>query len=336
MREKIIVVGVGSTGSQVAKLAIERGMEIIGAFDINEAIAGNEFSEILGIKKKLNVSVSADLMKIKGLKADIALYLTSSRMKDIYPQILPAIEAGMNVITTSDEFAFPWSYPESISIDEAAKKRNVTVFGTGANPGFLVDVLPVVFSSACHQINQISVKRVADLGPYGGSVPKQFGIGLTKEVFERLHRAGKIGGHIASQGIVKYIANSVGFEIGKVTERIEPVIASTTRIGRYCKVNKGNIAGTLQIAYGKQAGKKSVIFEMNATVQPQAEGLEAGTYLAIEGKPSIQIAITSTEVREESVLITSARVVNSIPIVLSAKPGLLIQSDLPIGAGHAN
>ncbi|HIH36708.1 MAG TPA: NADP-binding protein, partial [Methanocellales archaeon] len=236
------------------------------------------------------------------------------------------------IISTADELSFPWIHPEAKNIDEAAKKFNVTVFGTGSNPGFLTDVLPALLTSGCQEVAEIKVKRVADFSPYGGGVLKQFGIGLSREDWKEACEKGNVMGHLASRGIVNYIADCMDLKLDEVRERIESVIAKVPRVGLYCKVDKGNVAGTLNIAHGVKDGRELIIFEMHGSIQPETEKLKVGTFWSIKGKPSFEGSIKSKEIAAESVLVTSARVVNSIPIVTKSKPGLLTQKDLPLGA----
>lgn len=332
MAERIILVGLGSTGRVIANLAVKKGMEIIGAFDVDPRIIGRDVADVIGLDKRVGVSISNQLGKISEMRADVALYVTVSKLKDLYPQILPAIKAGINVISTADELSFPWIHPEAKEIHEAAHKFNVTVFGTGANPGFTTDVLPAVLTGGCHEVDEIKVKRVVDFSPYGESVLKQWGIGLSREHWEEGKRNGKVMGHIASPGIVRYVAACMDLELDQVKEVIKPIIADVARIGLYSRVEKGHVAGTSNFAYGIRNGKEIIIFEMNASIQPEAEKIETGTFLSIKGRPSIEASIKGTETGEESALVTSARIVNSIPIVLNAKPGLLTQDALPLGA----
>jgi 4-hydroxy-tetrahydrodipicolinate reductase len=331
MTERVIVVGVGSTGSMIAKLATEKGMEIVGAFGQKRHL-GEDIGEVMGLGKKLGVLVSGQLSKISEMSADIAIYSTVSRLKDLYPQILPAIKAGINIISPADELTYPWIHPEAKDIDQVAKEFNVTVFGTGSNPGFLTDVLPAVFTGGCQEVTEIRVKRVVDFSFYRGSVPKQYGIGLSREDWEEARKKGEVAAHIAAPGLVNYIADCLGLKLDKVRERVEPIIARVPRAGRYIKVDSGRVAGTLHLAHGVKDGKEVIVFEMNATIQPEAEKVETGNFWTIKGKPSIEVSVKGTETGEESAYVTSARVVNSIPMVIRSKPGLLTQKDLPLAA----
>jgi 4-hydroxy-tetrahydrodipicolinate reductase len=329
MGEKLIVVGVGSTGTAVVRLALKKGMEIVGAFSRRQHL-GEDIGELVGMGK-VGVSISSELGNISNTHADVAVYTTVSTLENLYPQILPAIKAGINVISTADELGFPWIYPKAKEIDEAAKKYNVTVFGTGANPGFLTDVVPIVLTSGCQKVTKITVKRVTDFSPYGGIVAEQFGIGLSKEDWNEARKEGKVLGQFILPGLIKYIADCIGLELDEVKEEFEAVIARVPRVGQYCKVEKGNVAGISQFAYGIKKGQKIIILEMNATIQPEAEKVETGNFWAIEGEPSIFAAAKILPVNKESLLVTSARVINSIPGVIKAKPGLMTQKDLPLG-----
>ena len=330
MAEKVIIVGVGSMGAMTAKLALKKGMEIVGAFGWKSHI-GKDIGEVIGIDKKVGVSVSGKLQEISDINADVALYSTVSRIRDLYPQIMPAIKAGINIISISDEMGFPWMHSEAEDIDRAAKEYKVTVFGTGANPGLLTDVLPVALTSGCHEVTQIKVRRVVDMGPYVGSVLRQFGMGLSRAEWEESRKRGEVMGHMASRGLIRYMADCMNLDLDEVGERMKPVIAGVPRVGLHSRVEKGDVAGIKHIAFGIKEGKEVILFEMNATIQPEAEGVEPGTFWSITGKPSIEVSIKFGEPSEESALVTTARAVNAIPMVINAKSGLLTQKDLPLG-----
>jgi hypothetical protein len=330
--EKVVIIGLGSMGTMIANLALKKGMQIVGAFEIDERRIGKDVAEVLGIGKKIGVPVSNRLETISNINADVALYVTVPKLRDLCPQVLPALKAGMNVISTADELAFPWTFPEAELIDKVAKENRVTFFGTGANPGFLTDVLPAILTSGCEEVNEIKVRRVVDFSPFGPTLMQQLGIGLSREDWEVEKQKGKVAGHLAAPGLVRYIADCMGLKLDEVTDLLEPVIAKNPRLGAHAKVEKGNVAGILHSAHGIKNGKKMIIFEMDATIQPKAENVETGNYWTIKGRPTIEVKVTGTESGQDPGFITAGRVVNSIPVVIKAKPGLLTQKDLPMGA----
>ena len=108
---KVVQVGLGPLGSRIARHIINerKGIGYIGAIDILPEITGKDLGEVTGVGKKLGIKVSNEPKKIfEETKPDIAIYTTTPFLKDILPQIKPAIKSGVNVISTCEELAFPY------------------------------------------------------------------------------------------------------------------------------------------------------------------------------------------------------------------------------------
>jgi 4-hydroxy-tetrahydrodipicolinate reductase len=328
---KVGLVGIGAMGKLIARLALEKGFDIVGAFDIDEKIAGRDLGEVIGIERKLGVKIDKDADRIGDTGADVAIYATVARVKELMPQILPAIRAGIDVISTCEELIYPWHIPESKRIDEEARKYDVTVFGTGINPGFAMDALPVALTSVCHEIDRIEVKRIVDISPYSERDMKMWGIGISTEEWWRLRKAGKVG-MIGLDCMAYYISDCLGVKIDKIEEECKPIEAKVPRRGLYSSVNPGEVAAFEHLLYGIANGERFVSLTYIGDLDPAAEGkFEPGVSIRIYGKPNIQVELKGTTSGDEGALATTARIVNMVPLVAKASAGLLTQRDLPIG-----
>ena len=139
-RIRVLCYGVGVVGGMIAKSLLEKdGVEIVGAVDVARDKVGKDLGQVLGLTKEIGVTVSNDLDSLPhGAKADVAVHATSSYLKDTGSQIASLVEHGFNVVSTCEELSYPFvSEPElAAKIDRLAKKCDVTVLGTGINPGF--------------------------------------------------------------------------------------------------------------------------------------------------------------------------------------------------------
>ncbi|MDH5437829.1 MAG: hypothetical protein OEX76_02895, partial [Candidatus Bathyarchaeota archaeon] len=139
----ILLYGVGAVGSLIAKHLLQKhGIKIVGAIDTAEDKVGKDLGEILGLNRKLGVRVSDDVDSVLSkAKADIAVHTTSSFFKNTYHQIASIVKHGVNVVSTCEELSYPYLSEAKLAmeLDSLAKKHNVTVLGTGINPGFLMD-----------------------------------------------------------------------------------------------------------------------------------------------------------------------------------------------------
>lgn len=328
---RVAIVGTGAMGKLIARAVVDRGMKIVGAFDCDKALVGKDLGEVIGAKRKLGITIDGDLKNLRKTRADIALYATVAVLKDYLPQILPAMEAHMKVISTNEELCFPWHLPEAEEIDKCAKKYGVTVFGAGVNPGFTADVLPVVLTSLCHQIDRVEIERVVDLSPYSMRDMKMWGIGLSLEDWKKLESEKKVG-QIGMKGSAYYIADCLGIKLDKMTEEIKPFTAKICRIGDYITVGPGKVAWFEQKVIGTSNEKEFVSFTMIGDLDPLAEKInEPGVSIRIKGKPNIRVELRGTSLGEEGALATTGRIVNMIPVVMKAPVGLITQSNIPVG-----
>ena len=187
---RIISWGLGSMGSGIAKMIMgKKGMRLVGAIDLDPDKVGKKLYEVLetepnGYNEIIVTNNPQDVIK-KG-EADIVMLATSSFTKKVFPMIKMSVEAGMSVITTAEEMSYPRaSNPElSEMMDELATQNNVSILGTGINPGFIMDLYVIALTGVCEEVEKIKVSRINDLSPFGKAVMEEQGIGLSPEDFE--------------------------------------------------------------------------------------------------------------------------------------------------------
>lgn len=217
---RIILYGVGAIGSQIAKFALEKkGLEVVGAIDVAKDKVGKDLGEVLGIGKALGVTITDDPDALfSRVKADVVVHATSSYLKDVYPQIAKCVKAGINVVSTCEELSYPYhKHPELASeIDELAKKHEVTVLGTGINPGYLMDTLPIILTGPCQDIKTIKVTRTMDSSKRRIPYQRKIGTGLTPEEFKRMIDEKKITGHVGLVESIAMIADALGWKLEEI------------------------------------------------------------------------------------------------------------------------
>ena len=185
--EKINVVlyGCGVMGRKIAEAILgKEGFEIVGAIDIARELIGKDLGEILETPRKLGVTVQKDSL-IKNVNAQAVILTTTSHLKSVLPQITQCVKAGLNVISTSEELSYPWERVPKLAqeIDDLAKEHGVTVVGTGINPGFLMDTLPIFLTAPCLKVNTIKVTRMMNSAKRRIPFQEKVGTGLTRVEF---------------------------------------------------------------------------------------------------------------------------------------------------------
>jgi len=324
----VILYGVGAVGSLIAKALLEKqGIKIVGAVDIAEDKLGKDLGEVLELNKKLGVKISktADSALSK-TKADIAVHATSSYLEDTYPQIASIVKKGVNVVSTCEELSYPHlTHPRlAKKLDVLAKKHNVTVLGTGINPGFLMDTLVITLTAACQKIEKIEAVRVMNAATRRLPFQKKIGAGLTVEEFKNKIENKEITGHVGLKQSIAMIADTLKWKLEKiVTEPVQPVTAKKTVKSPYITVKAGNVAGLRQKAEGVSKGKKLITLDFQAYIGAEEE-YDAITILGVPNvKQKIQPCVHGD-------LGTVAVITNSIPKVINAPAGLLTMKDLPV------
>ena len=325
---RVILYGVGAVGSLIAKALLEKqGIKIVGAVDIAEDKLGKDLGEVLGLNKKLGVKISktADSALSK-TKADIAVHATSSYLEDTYPQIASIVKKGVNVVSTCEELSYPHlTHPRlAKKLDVLAKKHNVTVLGTGINPGFLMDTLVITLTAVCQKIEKIEAVRVMNAATRRLPFQKKIGAGLTVKEFKNKIENKEITGHVGLKQSIAMIADTLKWKLEKiVTEPVQPVTAKKTVKSPYITVKAGNVAGLRQKAEGVSKGKKLITLDFQAYIGAEEE-YDAVTILGVPNvKQKIQPCVHGD-------LGTVAVITNSIPKVINAPAGLLTMKDLPV------
>ncbi|MFQ5762273.1 MAG: dihydrodipicolinate reductase, partial [Candidatus Bathyarchaeia archaeon] len=160
---RIVNFGLGPIGCSIARLLLEkRGVNIVGAIDIDRNRVGKDLGDVIGANRKLGVKVSDDAAKtLKKTKPDVVVHCTSSYLKVILPQLRQIMAAGADVVSTAEELMYPFYTNPTIArqIDRLAKKNKVTVLGTGINPGFVMDTLAVAMTAVTQRVEAIEATR---------------------------------------------------------------------------------------------------------------------------------------------------------------------------------
>ncbi|RKX88088.1 MAG: hypothetical protein DRP59_12525 [Spirochaetes bacterium] len=330
---RVVIWGFGAMGSGMAKMLLsKKGFEITGVCDTRPDRTGKSIFDLTGMERGTHpeVIVEKDIEKAVAHSADIALLATDSFTAKAFNKIIFLVEKGLNVITTAEEMAYPRaSEPElSRKIDDAAKRQGVSVLGTGINPGLIMDLLVVLMSGACIDVEHIEAKRVNSLSPFGPAVMEEQGVGLNPSVFEEGVKNGTLSGHVGFNESVRMIADALGWRLdGKVQQAMRPIVSHVPRKTEYASIKTGDVAGCDMRGSGVVDGENKIEMIHPQQIEPQDAGIETGDYITIKGTPDIHLSI-KPEV--PGGIGTIAMCVNMIPQVINTSPGLKTMLDLPV------
>ncbi|MBI2940283.1 MAG: dihydrodipicolinate reductase [Chloroflexi bacterium] len=326
---RAILYGVGPIGAGIGRLAFERGIRLVGAVDADPSKVGRDLGELLGLTQPLGVPVSDDPAAVLGAaRADLVFHATSSYLPRVSSQLVPILQAGCSAISTCEELADPWAQHPDLGqeLDRVARANRVTLLGTGINPGFLMDTLPIVLSGICQDVTRIEVTRVVDASQRRLPLQQKIGAGLPVEEFERRVAAGTVR-HVGLKESAHMIADALGWELDRVVESTGPVIAHELIHGEHLTVSPGHVAGVRQTASGFVAGVERICLQLTMALgapDPRDE-------IAIAGVPDVHLLLPGGVHGDVS---TAAIVVNCARRVLEAAPGLITMKDLPPACFH--
>ncbi|MGE5541921.1 MAG: 2,4-diaminopentanoate dehydrogenase [Bacillota bacterium] len=328
---RVILWGLGSMGTGMGRALMDRqGVEIVGAIRGNPEKAGVDLGDVLGLDERTGVTVSANPGDVIGrVDADIVLHSTASFVGETAGQIEQCARASLDVISIAEEMSHPWvSDPELADyLDSVAKDYGVTILGTGVNPGFVLDTLIITLTGACTRVDRIRASRINDLSPFGPTVMRTQGVGLSPEEFREGVDRGTIVGHIGFPESMTLIAGALGWKLDRIEQTREPIIAHVRRTTPHVVVQPGMVAGCRHTGRGFMNGEEVITLEHPQQVHPGFEGVETGDYIRIEGEPDINLSI-KPEIPGGTGTIAMA--VNMIPQVLNANPGVVKMTDLPL------
>ncbi|WP_243681897.1 dihydrodipicolinate reductase [Vulcanisaeta souniana] len=298
------------------------GFDVVGAIDIDPQKVGKDLGDVLGLGKSLGIKVENDADKVlKDSDPDVVLHSTGSYFDKVYSQIMRAIRVGTDVVSTCETLSWPWyRYPDLAElIDNYARDHGATVLGAGVNPGFVFDALPAVLSVALTKLNKITVIRSLDASKRRYSFQRKIGLGMTPSQFTEALSRGEITAHVGFPESVLLLASIIGLRLDRVEEGQEALIAERNYETQYFKVGPGQVKGVVGHGSGFIGGREVIRVELRACV-----GCEDFEEVRLEGEPSITWRSTGTPGDPA----TAAVIVNLIPRVLSARPGLITLKDL--------
>jgi hypothetical protein len=298
----------------------------VGGVDIDQAKVGKDVGEIIGLDNPLGFAVADTLdasLNQAGGNADVALHTTSSYFDLFKDQLSEILKAGLDIVSTAEELSFPWlsHADEAAEVDAAAKRSGKTVLGTGVNPGFLMDALPLFFTAICQRVDRIEVTRVINASTRRGPFQAKIGSGMTVEDFEAKMAAGRMG-HVGLPESVDMVFATLGKQLVRYESGVEPVIAEDRVKTAYFDVAPGYVRGLRQVARGYTDEGEFMTLVFIAAL----DAGDDGDTITITGQPGLQVKLQGTN----GDIATVAIAVNAIRRVVAAPPGLFTMRDLPL------
>ncbi|HWJ55986.1 MAG TPA: hypothetical protein VNR90_07195 [Vicinamibacterales bacterium] len=323
---RVLHVGLGPIGLGVVRqVAGRKGLTAVGAVDVDPGKVGRDLGDVAELGRKLRLKVSDDVdAVIRATKPDVAILCTSSSIARLVPQVAAIVKRRVPIVSTTEELAYPTRARRRFArqIDALAKKGKVAVLGTGVNPGFVMDALPIMLTGVCESVQAVHVDRIQDARIRRLPFQQKIGSGLTREAFQARVDAGTVR-HVGLAESITMIADALGWTLDRVTDDIVPKIAEAPIASQFLQVEAGQVCGLIQDGVGYRDGEPVITLHMEAYLGAP----ESYDAIRIEGTPPLRMKLAGGVHGD---IATASIAVNSIPKVLAAPPGLHTMRSLPL------
>lgn len=348
----VVQLGTGNVGVHALRALITNPeFELTGVWVSSDAKAGKDAAELAGLKDSTGVLASTDLDKVLATGPQCAVYnaLADNRLPEALEDYRRVLSAGINVVGTGPVFLqYPWQViPEELisPLEKAAQEGNSSLYVNGIDPGFANDLLPLALAGTCQNIEQIRCMEIVDYATYDSAAVMFDVMGFGKPLDETpmLLQPGVLS--LAWGSVVRQLAAGLGISLDKVTETYvrEPAPEKFDIASGH--VPKGSAAALRFEVSGIVDGQPVVVLEHVTRLRedlcpdwPQP-GQPGGSYrIEIAGEPSYAIDVCLTSRKGDhnhaALVATAMRVVNAIPAVVAAAPGIVTTLDLPLIPGR--
>lgn len=309
---KILHVGLGPLGQRILADLYERKLgRVVAAVDSSPEIAGKQLvGWVPGADPDLLVLDS--LEKISNWTGiDAAIVTTSSDLRKCLPTFQTLLDKKLAIVSTCEELVWPWLRHREIALtlQERALRGGGRLLGTGVNPGFVMDALPLFATAVSKSVRGVRVDRIQDASTRRLPFQQKIGAGLDELEFHARVAAGTIR-HVGLGESLHFLAHFLGFPIESWDEKISPVM------------DGARASGVRQVAVGISQGREAIRLEFQAAMGQK----DPHDRIVIEGEPHLDLRIEGGVHGDTA---TSAIVLNAIRPLVRAKPGLHNMATLP-------
>lgn len=336
---KVVQIGTGKMSVYTMRYVFEKGAEVIGAFDINPKVIGEDIGKIMNTENKGIVVEDINNLenRLKELKPDVAIVMTMSLLNDVYDSLITCAKCGVNAITTCEEaFDSYNSNPvKTEEINRLAIENNCTITGSGYQDIYWGNLISNIAAST-HKITKIKGSSSYNVEDYGIALAKAHGAGLTLQEFdEQIASVDKISDQerqkLIDNGeyLPSYMWNVNGWLCDKlgltVTRQSQVTIPTTYEEDIYSKtlemtVKSGDATGMSAVVTTETLEGITIESECIGKVYSK-DDFDKNEW-TIYGEPNTTITVA----RPSTVELTCATVVNRIPDVINSKPGFILTS----------
>ncbi|MBB4661393.1 hypothetical protein [Conexibacter arvalis] len=266
--------------------------------------------------------------------ADVVLLATHGHLVDLEAQLTAAFELGLRVVCIGEDAIYPAAVDAELArrLERLAQRRGVAMVGTGANPGYVMDWLPMVLTAATAGWTSIRVRRASSLAPFGETVLRSMGVGLSPEQFGAAAARGEIDGHVGYGASVAFLAAGLGVPLEIVDDVCEPIVRE-----RPTELDGHSHPGGVVVGVDQRCRAVAPTGQTVTLEHPQRLGRLEGEeplhdLIEIDGGELLRARISPAL---DGGIATVALMINLIPALVNAEPGIHTIASLPLTPFHA-
>lgn len=329
-RPRAAIYGTGQLAREILRTCRGSNIPVVAAISHNPANQGRDFGT-LTIDEPIGVAIDRDLASAAS-RSPIDVLLYAGLGGEVMLEICRAcVAAGIDFITSSGLFhpVVHLGREAADRLEEQARRTGAHVLGTGINPGFVADILPVLLASASPDPVSIEVRRVSDITPWGrlalseeSNIGKSPEAGVSKVVVRHMIES------------VHVIAAAIGLKLDNTQARSAPLIADAPRLVAGIEVASGCILGFEHRVSGLVHGIDRIVLEWLALPGDDAAAAAAAR------PPRIRITGPRGLVVEGNIALpydpypgTAARMVKSVIPLRQTPAGLRRADELSLAYG---
>ena len=351
MAIRVALIGTGNCGSLALRQLIEdQRFDLTHVWVSSDAKVGRDAGDLAGLDVTTGIVATNDLDAIVAAKPDCVVYcaMGDTRLPEAMADVRRFLSAGINVVGSAPGvLQYPWQVvPDKYigRVEDAAREGNSTVFITGVDPGFATDLLPFALAGTCQNIQQVRTMEIADYATYDGATVMFDVMGFGNQIGDLpiLFQPGVLG--IAWGTAIRQLAAGLGVEVDEIRDSVEQEPAPEDIDVAVGRIAKGTVAALRFQIEGMVKGRPVIVVEhitrLRGDLRPDwaQPAQEGGSYrVEITGEPSYVMDVCPTSRNGDhnyaAILAAAGRIVNGIPDVVAAAPGIRTTLDMPLVTG---
>ncbi|MDR7085345.1 hypothetical protein J2X11_000184 [Aeromicrobium panaciterrae] len=353
MTTRVAVWSTGTLGRH-AIAGIDRNpeLELVGVFVSNPDKDGKDAGQLADLGRDLGVIASTDRDSVLAAKPDCIVYcaITEDRFFEAYEDLVGFLEAGINVVASGPVILlYPNpTLPDSMweRIEEAGKTGNASLHANGIDPGWANDIFPLQLTSLSQRIDQVRVLEIADYSTYDQAVTmgEIFGFGKPIDEVAPLWQPGMLASGWGP--VVRQMAAGLGVTLDEPLVEVVERLPAEADMSTVCvDIKAGTMAAVRFEVIGMVDGEPRIVVEHvtrthvdQAPDWPKPASGDGSYRIEITGEPMMTVDFTHKgefgDHNDSGMIITAQRLVNAVPAVVAAKPGLVTALDLPLVTGR--